>query len=747
MFDFKSITKEVVLLLWGQPNPKLSTPNLLKWGNKGSRTLQLPEAVWFDHEAGQGGGTIQLIERDVGLKGQQAIGWLREQGFNIPDDPVTNGHAGGEYNKPNKRTGGHIVATYSYVDQFGDELFQVIRKEFDLQPGQKKPDKIFQQRRRAKANEPPGTVVGKRGKVVGDDGWVFDIEGVERVPYRLPELLDCIAAGLTIFIPEGEKKVDLLQTMNLPATCNMGGAAKWSPEWNKYFKGATVCLLPDNDPAGSKHVATVGAILSEVCSEVKVLELPGVPPKGDICDWVDAGGTLDNFLELYQARARNWYAGQGFQSAFKATWFHEISNQKPKRDWLVKNLLLAKSFGIIYGPPGCGKSFLTTDLCLNAALNATTAHKHGVTGMTWLGYRLRPFGVVYVVAEGGDDFEVRLHAWRQARNVQKDEVLPFVFMPTSVDLQSDQANTVQLADEISQLSAEMKQRCGVNVELVIIDTVARALAGGNENASDVMGHFVINCALIQSKTNTSVIGVHHGGKEGGRGPRGHEALHGAADLEIEVIKPETNEPNTMTIKKLKSGPAGDSHRFMLKQVTVGQDDDGDDITSCVVTTDHDSAATRPKKKDGAKLNSGEMELARCLAEMIDAEGHMPEAGTVAKRVALVVTAKAVRRHFDQKFKATESGSDTEVIERLRKRWNRGTKGLLKLGVVDMKDPFMWFTGRPIQGMRPHGIHQMWDTNDDQPDIPMQELVTDSAKPGTVSDAGGTFPPDDEDLIM
>jgi RecA-family ATPase len=266
-----------------------------------------------------------------------------------------------------------------------------------------------------------------------------------------------------------------------------------------------------------------------------------------------------------------------FRSAFNARWFHEIVGKKPIRNWMVKGLILAGSFGVIFGPPGSGKSFLTTDLMLSCAALDQPGQQE-----TWFGHKLKRFGVIYVIAEGADDFEVRLHAWRVENQIEPDQILPFVFLPTGIDMRSSEADTVKLAAAVKAISAQMLERTGVEVGAVVIDTVARALAGGNENASEVMGAFVINCGKLQAETGAAVIGVHHGGKEAGRGPRGHEGLHGAADFEIEVVPSTAEEPNAWTIRKLKAGPAGATHRFRLKPMSVGQDEDGDAVISCVV---------------------------------------------------------------------------------------------------------------------------------------------------------------------
>ena len=80
------------------------------------------------------------------------------------------------------------------------------------------------------------------------------MEGVERLPYRLPELLGHPAS---VWIVEGEKDVETLRSIRQTATCNPGGAGKWLPAFSQYLRGKCVYLAPDNDETGQKHMRSV----------------------------------------------------------------------------------------------------------------------------------------------------------------------------------------------------------------------------------------------------------------------------------------------------------------------------------------------------------------------------------------------------------------------------------------------------------------------------------------------------------
>lgn len=143
----------------------------------------------------------------------------------------------------------------------------------------------------------------------GEGGWLDGIKGLARPLYRLPELLAADPAA-TVFIVEGEKKVERLAEWGLVATCNVGGAnARWNHTYTDWLVGRHVVILPDNDPPNEKTGERVGhahalkiyrALLGQAAS-AKIVDLPGLPPKGDVVDWIDAGGTLPQFLQIVAA--------------------------------------------------------------------------------------------------------------------------------------------------------------------------------------------------------------------------------------------------------------------------------------------------------------------------------------------------------------------------------------------------------------------------------------------------------------
>lgn len=196
-----------------------------------------------------------------------------------------------------------FAAIYPYDDEKGHLLFQACRKD----------PKGFVQRR-------PD----------GNGRWIYDLKGVRRVLYRLPELIDSSQDALA-FIVEGEKDVETLRSLGLTATCNPGGVSKWRESYNRFLKGRQVVVIPDNDEPGIKHAKHVANSIHDVAASVRVIELPGVGPKGDVSDWLNEGHSKEELLALVD-RAEDWHpAIQTNPREVSGTHFHPTDAGNAKR--------------------------------------------------------------------------------------------------------------------------------------------------------------------------------------------------------------------------------------------------------------------------------------------------------------------------------------------------------------------------------------------------------------------------------
>lgn len=568
MSDFAPHIATVARAVWGEPNRRLSTPADMRFGTNGSRSVNVKDGTWFDHEQGEGGGVLDLIRKEKGLSNGKAFDFLRELGIDMPKpEPV-------KFSEP------RIVATYDYADEDGELLFQVCR----LEP------KTFRQR-----------------KPAAGGGWEWGVKGARLVPYRLPDLIEAAAHERTIYVAEGEKDVDALLALGVPATCNPMGAGKWPESFAEFFRDLDVVILPDNDEAGRKHRDLVAGNLNGAARSIRILDLPGLPDKGDVSDWLGKGGSL---AELDRLVATQSYkpGEEPFRSRYGALWLHELASHTPHMAWVVKGVVPARSFGGIVGEPGCGKSFLSLDMAFTTGVLARTEDPDGA----WFGHRARHGGVVYLAAEGQSGFVKRVKALMNRYRVEPDPSLPFVLLPTAVDLRSAEGDTDGLIAEINAHAARM----AAPLSLIFVDTLNRAMGGGDENSSEDMGAFIRACDKIREATGATVVVVHHLNASGTR-ERGHTSFKGALDFMLTVEKGEGG--NSWRITKQKDGEDGATFGFALRSVTVGVDDDGDDITSCIVEPAETDAETA--QKASRKLPTSAAIAYRLLVDCINDRGR------------------------------------------------------------------------------------------------------------------------------
>ena len=134
----------------------------------------------------------------------------------------------------------------------------------------------------------------------------YSLEGVTRVPYRLPQMLEAIKDNKTVLLVEGEKDCDNLAQLGLTATTFPGGAGKWRDEYLKWFEDANVACVPDNDHAGRKGMNIIASKITKVAKSVLWLELTDIPEKGDLSDWLNIPDNDKNAFELLVSNAPQW---------------------------------------------------------------------------------------------------------------------------------------------------------------------------------------------------------------------------------------------------------------------------------------------------------------------------------------------------------------------------------------------------------------------------------------------------------
>lgn len=221
---------------------------------------------WKDHGDGTSGDEVDLICRSRGVDKGEAIRLYCElAGVEMTRRAEDAGRRAGGLGK--------IVKVYDYLDAEGRLLHQTVRFE----------PKNFRQRRPAAA----GMVAGGKSAKMDARGrwWVWSLEGIRPVLYRLPELL--ARADEEVWITEGEKDADVLAAQGILATTCPMGARKWRGWYSEMLAGRRVTLCGDTDVAGAAHVEAVGRALLAVGCMVQVVDFAGLGLGTDGTDGTD----------------------------------------------------------------------------------------------------------------------------------------------------------------------------------------------------------------------------------------------------------------------------------------------------------------------------------------------------------------------------------------------------------------------------------------------------------------------------
>lgn len=334
----------------------------------------------------------------------------------------------------------------------------------------------------------------------------------------------------------------------------------------------------------------------------------------------------------------------------------------PTQRYLVKGLIPTGGLIVFWGPPKCGKSFLVSDLALHIAL-----------GWEYRDRRVSQGAVIYITCEGQSGFPARIEAFRQRLMGEDQEPPPFYLLSTRLDL----------VDEADRLIAEIRMQLhGVTPAVIVIDTLNRSLTG-SENSDEDMSAYIHACDKLREQFNCAVIIIHHCGIEGTR-PRGHTSLQGAVDAQI-AVKRDDAKNIVASVDYMKDGPDDAEFVCRLEQVIVGQDEDGDDITSCVI--EHldvePQLSEKPKAKKvriPASAKVAQDTLNRTLnsggAEPAPPSNHIPSGKTV------------VRIDLWRKFYYAALGDDLSQ-EAKKKNFQRARTDLLAAGQIGVWENWVW----------------------------------------------------------
>jgi hypothetical protein len=516
--------------------------------------------------------------------------------------------------------------------------------------------------------------------------------GANIVPYQLPEIEFARKTNRTVFLTEGEKAADAIRSLGAYATCTHNGASSFPEDVIKYFVGLTVAVLPDNDIVGWEYAKKAVQALKTVTKSIRVVDLQLEHIKEDAYEFVyKYGKTKQDLIELTKAT-------QSIQSEedvtiparlkpteetteqpqehhkpdnlFKIEAWDDIEDEPV--NWLIQGVIPQRSFVALYAPPASFKSFIALDIAECIA-----------TGRAFLNNEIAKTGaVLYIAGEGHGGIGTRIKALKTHHNTP--EGAQVFFLRRQVNLRSSQSDIKALIQAIDEVQAIND----IKFEMIVIDTLARAFGGGNENASEDMGAFITAAGAIQGRYECSLLVVHHAGKDATKGLRGHSSLLGAVDTELEIIRIEGAKPpaGILHISKQKDGEDGQRIGFRMVEVSTGSGGvvDFEGESSLAVEADKEMDTNIKKKEKNPtpdRTLTGHAQTALdCLHIAIKKFGEMKVVDGMRNKC---VTLDQWKGEFHKKI------GDSLSAETLKRTFNRVTLKLDAKKKVVINDSFAW----------------------------------------------------------
>lgn len=521
------------------------------------------------------------------------------------------------------------------------------------------------------------------------------ITGAKIVPYNLPEVEQARVNNRTVFLTEGEKAADALKSIGVCATCTHQGASSFPEDAIQYFAGLNVVILPDNDKVGWEFAKKAVKAIKNVANSIRVVDLPLEDIKEDAYEYVNRYGYDKQDLAATTKKAEKISSEDDvtiperfIQAEEKATEAPELSLQpanlsiqrQPFKieqlddiddepvEWLIEGVIPKKAFVALYAPPASFKSFVALDIAECIA-----------TGREFLTKEVKHQGaVLYIAGEGHGGIGARIKAMKKHHNTPAGA--PVFFLRKQINLRSSATDIQDLIQAVDDIQATHD----IQFELVVIDTLARAFGGGNENASEDMGAFITAAGAIQGRYNCALLVVHHAGKDATKGLRGHSSLLGAVDTELEIIRIEDAPKGILHISKQKDGEDGQRYGFQMITVELSTTHLGfDSVSSLAVEVDNEMDVNRPNASpppDRSGSGHNQRLALTALHSAIKKFGMMENIdGKRNKAIKL--------DQWREEFKA-KLGSDVEP-QTFNKAWARVKMTLTDLEKIEIHKDWVW----------------------------------------------------------
>lgn len=335
-------------------------------------------------------------------------------------------------------------------------------------------------------------------------------------------------------------------------------------------------------------------------------------------------------------------------------------------EWAIKRFLPARGIAALYGKPGSLKSFVAVHMALSRAL-----------GREWAGRRVSQAPVIYIAAEGAGGLRKRKAGYEIAWPNMPTSV-PFYLISAAPNLGSEQSDVQQIAADITE--------AGIKPGLIVIDTLAQTLGSGDENGSGMIA-FASNAAVLAKQFDALVLVIHHSGLSEGaqQRMRGHSSFHGALDALILCERSEGELAATLTLQKLKDESANVKLTAHFSRVVIGEDEDGDEISTLVV--DEVEKAEREINDDKPKAVARSQRLLMAVvAEAIDDANQTIRPFANGPEVRAASEAKIREIYFTRMAEKADPDEDPDKLyDRQRKNFRNAVEGALKAQALAAKE--------------------------------------------------------------
>ena len=318
--------------------------------------------------------------------------------------------------------------------------------------------------------------------------------------------------------------------------------------------------------------------------------------------------------------------------------------------YLIDGFVGAAETSAWYGSPDGGKSTVVLD-----------AACHVAAGLDYCGRQVSQGAVLYIAVERGAVVERRVLAWCQYHDLRD---IPLAVVAEMIDLRTGHID----ADRVIATTRELTNACGLAVVWIIIDTLNRALAGGDENSSKDMGAVITAVDRIQRATGSHCSLIHHVPVDRTDRMRGHGSVLGAVDLTVRVTK----EDKTVTVEADKANDLIEKPRFAFQFEPVELVHHGLAVTTAPVLVPCDAPPPQVRRIRPGPKSRSELIMRDAIVEALDTTGQdIRVRGGPSIRAA---TVRQVREQFTKRY-VIEDDDAKKVADAKRKAFNRALEKL------------------------------------------------------------------------